>query len=661
MIMWKFKSVAPRVWGVSAVAIVALIGLGLVACGGGGSGSAASVSGGGGSAPPAPPVVIPPPACVLGGNPAITPALTASRISGVAPLAVFFDASATTATAAPARPFHDLGFRWNFGESTGPGIAAWGLGAQPTASRNEASGPLAAHVFETPGMYTVCVTITDGTNTVDAAVVITVDDPDLIFAGALTTCISTSGTFTGCPAGAATLTTSNFATAIAAATPGRRLLFRRGETWAAPTAALLTANGPGIIGAFGAGALPKIQSTGNTTMLGLSNGGSPTISDWRIMDLEFDGLGGAGSNAIVGAGGISQVTMLRLQIHDVSNGIQFSASILDFLNGCALPPCPPPPPGGHLMWDQIAVVDANIQRVVGGSGGNGMFLYAQRLALLGNFVEDTTAAEHVVRVQFVDRGVVQANDWGLPALTKTVFTLRAVDVGSGGVAGTGTTQKVVISGNRMRGGDAALPISVQPSAASTDQRIRDIIFDGNLLLAGSAAQTGFISAADEVTVRNNIFNMTAGASGNCMTFDLRGAEPPHSEIRIYNNTCFSNGVAVGRVVTLDATTSNVTIKNNVGYAPNSAPASVFLANLGATGVVGGSGTFGNSSDFQIKNTSPGFLNGSGTFSTANDFRLNGASYALNTGVAVPVFSDIFGGATFNRPQGAAIDQGATEQ
>ena len=41
----------------------------------------------------------------------ITPAVTVSRSTGVAPLAVHFDASATTATAWTSRPFHELEYR----------------------------------------------------------------------------------------------------------------------------------------------------------------------------------------------------------------------------------------------------------------------------------------------------------------------------------------------------------------------------------------------------------------------------------------------------------------------------------------------------------------------------------------------------------------------
>src|SRR5688572_23082825 len=110
----------------------------LAACGGGG--------GDGSESPP---------------NPAgqIAPSLVPSRASGVAPLYVFFDATATTA-AATSRPFHELEYRWEFGDAASGSWAS--TPGMPNLSRNAATGPVAAHVFETPGTYTVNLTVLDG-------------------------------------------------------------------------------------------------------------------------------------------------------------------------------------------------------------------------------------------------------------------------------------------------------------------------------------------------------------------------------------------------------------------------------------------------------------------------------------------------------------------
>ncbi|MCR4305088.1 MAG: PKD domain-containing protein, partial [Gallionella sp.] len=140
--------------------------------------------------------------------------LVPARTSGVAPLAVFFDASATTDTGVTTRPFHDLEYTWSFDD---PGSGTWANGAQPgVSSKNSATGPVAAHVFETPGAYTVTLTAFDGANSATTNTTITVQDPDAVFAGTNTVCVGATTTpvagANGCPSGAQTVMQSNFAT-----------------------------------------------------------------------------------------------------------------------------------------------------------------------------------------------------------------------------------------------------------------------------------------------------------------------------------------------------------------------------------------------------------------------------------------------------------------
>jgi hypothetical protein len=613
-----------------------------------------------------------------GGTGAITLSGTASRFTGVAPLAVFFDATSTTATAT-TRPFHDLEYRWNFGD---PGSGAWATGSRPGASsRNAATGPVAGHVFETPGTYTVSLDITDGTSTVsNACVQIAVLDPDVVFAGTNTICFSTSGTFSDAPAGFCTVpgvtavTISDFAAAINTFRgTGKRLLFRRGETWTSAAPAIINVTGPGTIGAFGSAlARPKVLNTGAPpNVLVIGSASTPNITDWRAMDLEIDGAGnplGIDTAAVAGGGGAHQITLLRLNAHDLKFGANFAFTLLDFFNSGGSP--------GHTLWDQLAIVDTNISNLNDGSvpptfnGGNGMFLSASRLMLLGNSVSNSTSAEHNVRIQFANFGVIQNNNFAFPNVTKALLTLRSHVFGAVSVTGGGFTEKVVISDNLFQSGLDATPITIGPSNNSSDHRVRDVIFERNLSKAGAATQNALTVQADEVTVRNNILIMTGAAAYNCMVFERNGIEPAHSQIRIYHNTCFSNDSGVGappptlRVVFLRPDVSNVTIVNNLGFAPNMITSPVFLTNTGATSVTGGSGTFGNSSDFQIKNTDPGFVNASGTFGTATDFLLS-PGYARDGGLTfptdptgAPVFSDFF---RITRPSGSATDAGATEQ
>ncbi|RLD03823.1 MAG: hypothetical protein DRI65_12075, partial [Chloroflexota bacterium] len=156
---------------------------------------------------------------------AITPRIDASRVSGVAPLSVFFDASDTTSTAT-GKPFHEVHYAWDFGDTN---AGNWQYGNLGRKDKNLASGPIAAHVFETPGTYTVRLTTKglDGV-TVSKSISVTVQNPDSVFSGNNTICFSSTGNYTSCPGGAQHITTSSFQNAMDYATAGKRLLFRRG-------------------------------------------------------------------------------------------------------------------------------------------------------------------------------------------------------------------------------------------------------------------------------------------------------------------------------------------------------------------------------------------------------------------------------------------------
>jgi hypothetical protein len=118
--------------------------------------------------------------------------LAASRVSGVAPLGVFFDTAGTT-SASTDRPFLDLAYCWDFAD---PDSGSFTM--TTGHARNQAKGPVAAHVFEKPGTYKVTVSARDRQGRVATrAIEIRVDDPNAVFAGDATTCFSSSGNFSG--------------------------------------------------------------------------------------------------------------------------------------------------------------------------------------------------------------------------------------------------------------------------------------------------------------------------------------------------------------------------------------------------------------------------------------------------------------------------------
>jgi hypothetical protein len=592
----------------------------------------------------------------------ITPSISASRLSGVAPLAVFFDASATTATGV-SKPFHDLEFRWKFNDAPGE---FWTAGSRTAtgSTRNEATGPVAAHVFKTPGTYLIEVTITDGTNTVvNDCLQIAVLDPDVVFSGTNTVCLSTSGTFGGCPAGAlnvnTTVTGENLVAAITNyATTGKRVLFRVGETWDAPTQAIVASTGPGTIGSYSAGGVgvggtARFRATANIAeaILQLSRASTPGLADWRVMDLEFDGNGNANRQAVNSGGGINQVTLLRLNMHDVHNGLMLDSSTLDFAKASN---------PAHTIWDQIALVDSVTNNITGVSSALSIYASAWRFMLLGNSLDNNGGGEHTVRLPSVVGGVISNNTMqgqGSAAGGKHAFTLRADVHGTTGVEGGYDTQRVVVSDNKFlgrAGSDSTVTYSPQ---GSVDERVYDVITERNWFVAGGGAtgtQNSLVIIAREQTVRNNLFDTTGGRAHTAILVH-DGLTVGSNQVRIYHNTMYSNDVdndfsAVG----VRSGALNVTVRNNVAFAPVDTQHKMIESVTAPAAVVLQSG---NTTDANVKNVDP--LLTTTPPVTPADWKPLGGSYANAGGdTTVPVWSDFF---RVNRPlMGAARGTGAAQ-
>ena len=609
----------------------------------------------------------------------------ASRGTGVSPLSVFFDATATTATGI-ARPYHDLEYRWNFGDPAGdqasaPNNTTWSRGTRPgLISKNLALGPVAGHVFEpAPGSgtqtYTVVLSATsDNTpaNTASCSIPISVTDPDAVFATTSTVCISgvtvpVPGSADGCPAGAAVLQNVDFDAAVATAIAAgrRRILFRRGETYNASPGAQIRVTGPGIVGAYGTGTKPRVAATANNMQIfSLSSNSTPTISDWRIMDLELDGLAGttAAANRNLGlysAGSYSQFTFLRLDIHDVNFAYQASSSVLDSINN---------PTRTSPIWDQVTFVDSTFQRILGGAGngGNGIIFSARRFTFLGNLINDTTNAEHGLRNQYMGKGVISNNT--TRNVARLGLTLRGITF-----AGTAShdpgqfSEHHVVSDNLLEGcsinpvnaGDCTQLASTGPQFPGVDERIRHAIWERNWFVArttpnGAATGVAMLVQASEVTLRNNVFEAsgTPGLTAINVQHD-DGNIPFPDRVSILNNTFFRGTGGTLFAITFNHGT-NHRVHNNLARAPNGSTVSTFFASNAAITLTASN----NSTDVQFETVDPLFVGGTPT--DANRWRLNAGSYATSApgGVPVAVHSDFF---TTPRPIGAVIDLGATEQ
>lgn len=191
-----------------------------------------------------------------------------SRANGVAPLAVFFDAIGT--------------YDWNFIEVT---EFDWdfGPGTESDVSSNGRyfEGYLATHVFETPGEYTVTLTVKQHGSVIASFQKRVLVQP---FSGR-TICISQANNFSACPSQSSADHFNDAMAAWAEFADNTFLLFHRGEVW--NLASGLEKDrlyGPVLIGAYGSGERPIINFTADGAGLVITN-----KRDIRVSDLQFVG------------------------------------------------------------------------------------------------------------------------------------------------------------------------------------------------------------------------------------------------------------------------------------------------------------------------------------------------------------------------------------
>lgn len=632
--MTSEKKVKPI--GLSGVVIVALFaGLYLASCGGGGSSSIASAVPPGGTPPLVPP---PPSTCTTTSGP-LTLAFNASRTTGVAPLAVFFDATASTSTN-PIQPFHELEYRWAF-DSTGVAPTTfWATGSRAGASaRNLATGPIAAHVFRTPGTYTITLSITDGTTTVtNNCALITVLDPNVTFAGTLTTCVNASGTdHTGCPlitngtyadsaacrAAGRCVTQVNFDTALAShGAAGTRVVFHGGQTFFANNTAGRAGAGPTEIGAYGTGR-PVVRWNGATPTVGtpqvfLSFGNA---TDLRIVGIEFDGQNTNYLYAMAGAHSTNNLLFLNNRFHHLERNIQLNwlvaasgffvidNSVEDqYKNPSAQAAETIYQQSDHAGSNNVAIIG---NRVMGDSGG-------------------VANAQGTIRTVGIVNLVVSHNTLSGNGFDKTSLDIRSNN--------TKAAQYSLISNNAIENWGFA-GIFIRHQDKNTYAVNTDAIVEGNYIYSTGlnewVAKTGIVSSSSLTTIRNNLIDATPTDTPNGIVFAADII--PVSNVKVYNNSFYTaqiSSIFTAVTVVSDASATGNEVKNNLVYS----------SGITATVVsdTGGKATKSNNTGdagIGVVATNPFLATPTSTLTT---WRPVPSAYPSTQGATVPIFSDFFG-------------------
>jgi hypothetical protein len=576
--------------------------------------------------------------------------VTTPRKSGVSPFLMFFDATATTDSAVRANmtAFQDVTYSWTFGDSNASGAGGtWAYGSNAGHNtKNTATGGVAAHLYVTTGAdtsYTVTVKAYDGTNTATCQLEVTAYDPAGAngFPGSGTTCVSATGTPTpgsgGCPAGAAVLNTSSFATALSTShlNSGKQVLFKCGDTF---TGDNVTVNATKwSIGAYGGcqgtqSGRPIFTDSGSAgeLMVGYS------ASDGRISDIDFEG-NGSGAHAVWTPAGNSkinnQITLNNLysngntESYGYSQGAQWGIidsvvtgehNIAVFLNYNENNP---------TTWSGNAINNVNYAAVLGNSFN-------------GTGAPDGAGGVEVLRISACRMCVIENNTVENANDVAAVLKLHNGNTDASLPTWTGVyTEFVEISDNVFTGTSGAQIVENAPQNAGDDERLRDIVVERNLFSATTGVQGGrllMVSAVNE-SVRDNAFYMPGNSSEFAafgMQIAQRGVEPVPTGVESYNNTCYAPSNTGSSQTCVEMTgaggmaspATNSFVQNNLYYIPAGGQSTVVNQGTGNT----------VSNNTASPSSNPGFVDASGSFKLISDFQPT-ANYL--GGTAVPAFFD----------------------
>ena len=469
------------------------------------------------------------------GTPVLAIVLTAvvvpSRVSGTAPLSVFFDASGSVGLSDPGffandAAYMDATFAWNFDQTN----------VDPDSNYRMGSGFVAAHVFENTGTYTVRCTLYDAEgNTTHTDTTITVS----AFSGT-TYYVAANGSDSNPGTIDLPFLTPAYALSSTHLAPNVRVLFRNGDTFTiANQVNINNETGPIIISGYSDPANPSTSKPLiHTTSVDLD---WATIyftncSDIRIMNIAVRATA-EHSNAPRYPYGIwwnnTCTHMLKYRTEEYENG------------GIGLSP------NGQYTTIAECVFHNTTQTGFtssdeGNNDGN---------ALIGNIVYDKNLVdqeneEHVFRLQSGSRYFIAHNHFG-PGnfVSYDSLTIR------------GNTEKVVIYSNRLHGWVQAFRPQNKNSA---NEYQHHCIMDSNLIIGQGQFENDRINAieidAKDIVIRNNIIYDYQMGLSICNDTVVGAAQ----RIKIYNNTFIHpRSSDPFNVIMIDTQCSNIDIKNNI--------------------------------------------------------------------------------------------------
>ena len=330
----------------------------------------------------------------------ITPVIRTSTVEGVAPLAVFFDASETLHENKAINPFHDLHFQWNFGDLYS------GVWDYKPASRNTSTGALTTHIFDRSGTFIIELEVSDllGNRAIET-IVIRVLNADKFYEST-SVCFSTNNEFEGCPENAQKVIFEDGDISVANAfiSDNRRLLFKRNDTIKVrksleiKNANNLTITSFGKIDSLNRKGIsnnaPIFQLEKGNTVFEISNtDGTQQISSLIIQDLKIiNTTNNSISNAIYCENYTQQNLFYQLEIDGFTSGINYNyENLVDSFYQ-------------QELFEKITVANCIIKN---SAGQNHLInLNGKQISIVGNILENAQNSQSILYTTLLQKAII---------------------------------------------------------------------------------------------------------------------------------------------------------------------------------------------------------------------------------------------------------------
>lgn len=425
-------------------------------------------------------------------------------------------------------------YEWDFGD---PSSGMWTRGAKLNdgsyPSKNKDIGYVAAHVYENPGAYNVKLKVIYDTGNV-AEYEQTIIVADAPASGWTTYYVANNGNDNN--PGTEDAPFKTFDKAMSVLQDKTKILFKRGETFAASTLVDLDGKDTLYFGAYGNGELPRI----GTSNLPQNNALFTHGNDVRFVDLWLDG---DYPNRISGGSfsGPTNSLILRVRIQDMQQP-WFS--------------------GGNTVVQEVN--STNMYEYHFWIAGN------SKTAIMGS-IADKGNAQALSRT-YASKLVIAHNEYYRPSATKYTIRFMRGDPSGGETEQTIKSGKwIYVSGNYLE------DVGIALQGDNDDQYVpNNVVIEGNVvrIINLDEAEIVNIYGGEKCTIRNNKVISDKSVIFATLSPGYNGKPYHQNDLIVLHNTISSTTPNYARLFSTkysgEADGYNYVLENNILHVPNAA-------------------------------------------------------------------------------------------